>query len=249
MTAEPAPIRRDLTRPALLRLLDRLDAGSAVTAASHYRSPGTEADLPDEIRAFALPPAGVTGLAVFWCEQARLIVAPPFPIERNGDWDTLQTAPLRELLMRDRTLGVVLVRLGGYSAGIYRGGAFVTTKTGGRFVKNRHRKGGQSQRRFERIREKQVREHFDDVAEVIRTMLVPVANDLDGLVLGGDRHTLQSMLKRAPLPAALQAKLLPRWIDVPEPRRDILEASPVAIWTSRALIVRQPPAGERAVPA
>lgn len=186
-----------------------------------------------------LPKAG--SFVLFWGPAGRVAITPPFPVEKAARYDGYQTAPLRDLLTRPRTLGVILVRLGGYSAGLYRDGAFVDTKTGGRFVKNRHRKGGQSQRRFERIREGQIREHFDDVAEVVRTKLLPVASEIDFVVLGGDRRTVQAWLKRAPLPDALAAKVLPRILDVPEPRLEILERTPAAIWTSRAIIKAMPP--------
>lgn len=234
----------DLSRAALLRLLDRLDALPAEGAVTIYLSatPPT-ARLDAEIAAVVERlPAG-DGSVVFWGPSARIALAPPFPVERGSHESGYKTGPLRDLLNRPRTLGVVLVRLGGYSVGLYRDGGFVDTKTGGRFVKNRHRKGGQSQRRFERIREGQIREHFDDVAEAVRTKLLPVAAELDAVVLGGDRHTVRAWLARAPLPAPLAGKVMPRVLDVPEPRREVLERTPRAIWTSRAIVAAASPEG------
>ena len=238
MTDEPRHLT--LTRPALLRLLDALDALDEPSARTVYATPGSS--LPPEAAEVASDALreSATGAVTFWGDAARFVVAPPFPVEEPATLDGYTTASLRELLTRPRALGVALVRLGGYAVGIYRDGTFTVTKTGGRFVKNRHRKGGQSQRRFERIREGQTREHFDDVAEVIRTRLLPEAATLDAVVLGGDRHTAQALLSRAPLPPPLAAKLLPRVIDAPEPRRDVLLHSPVAIWSSRVLMVREP---------
>lgn len=237
--------RVELTRPALLRLLDRVDAVPAADAVTFAIEPGGAAPA-------AAPPAvselmarlgdDGTGWVVLWGEDAQLVVAPPFPVEARVTVAGYVTAPLRALLDRPRCLGIILLRLGGYAVGVYADGRFVRTKTGGRFVKNRHRKGGQSQRRFERIREGQIRQQFDEVAAVVRSHILPAAADLDAVVLGGDRHTVQAFLKRAPLPPPLAAKLFPRVIDVPEPRRAVLERSPVAIWTSRALIARAPAA-------
>jgi peptide subunit release factor 1 (eRF1) len=235
------PRRVDLSRAALLGLLDRLD-GLDEQGGTWYRVAGETGDLPAPANELAAGlGASPTGLAVFCGPAAAIAVSPPFPIAESSEHSGYATAPLRELLTRARTLGVILVRLGGYSVGVYQGGTFVHTKTGGRFVKNRHRKGGQSQRRFERIREGQIREQFDAVAEVIRTHILLAAAALDGVVLGGNRHTVQALLKRAPLPPPLAAKLSPRFIDLPEPRRAVLERSPAAIWTSRALIRREPP--------
>jgi hypothetical protein len=234
-----APRRPTLRRAALLRVLDRLDAAPEPDAVTYYLPPGLPpVTLDAAIRAaLALVGDGATGYAIFWGEATRLVVAPPFPVEHGARLTGFDAGPLRELLTRERALAVILVRLGGYSLGVYRGGRFVQTKTGGRFVKNRHRKGGQSQRRFERIREGQVREHFDAIHEAIHTRLEPTAGELDAVVLGGDRRTVADLLKRAPLPPALAAKLAPRVIDTPEPRLEVLEHSPAAIWSSRVAIL------------
>jgi peptide subunit release factor 1 (eRF1) len=229
-----------LSRAAVLRLLDTLDGLADRDAVSRCIVPG---GLPEELRErFSLPGAfaDATGAVLFEGQSTALALAPPFPVIGNQTVEGYATGPLRELLTRERTLAVVLLRLGGYSLGLFVGTRFVDTKTGGRFVKNRHRKGGQSQRRFERIREGQIREHFDDVAELIQARLLPRASEIDWLVLGGDRRTLQAMLTRAPLPAALAAKLHPRILDTPEPRLEVLERTPGQIWSSRAMILRRP---------
>lgn len=236
------PTPQTLSRAALLRLLDSLDALQDPSAVTQLHAPGA---LPEDVSArFALSDAfaAATGAVLFHGAWAPIAVSPPFPIAHTQLLDGYATETLRALLGAERALAVILVRLGGYSLGLYRGGRFVDTKTGGRFVKNRHRKGGQSQRRFERIREGQIREHFDDVAELIRARLLPRASEIEWVVLGGDRRTVQAMLARAPLPPALAEKLHPRFLDTPEPRRDVLERTPGQIWSSRVVASRLPPA-------
>jgi len=232
---------QSLSRAALLRLLDRVDDTVDPAAATYFlaasdRQPDVPTDLHD---AFArLRPRN--GAVVLWGDVIRLAIDPPFPIPSASHVAGYSTTMVRDLLGLPRTIAVILMRLGGYSVGIFRGDRFVETKTGGRFVKNRNRKGGQSQRRFERIREGQIREHQDEVAEVIRTRLLPHATELDAILLGGDRRTVHALLERAPLPAALQEKVSPRFLSVPEPRRDVLEQTPRLIWSSRVLVVRSP---------
>lgn len=240
MESPPSPIDRSHT--AMLRLLDRLDALPALDARTIYRPPEAAGDgIEDRIADAAARLPHSTGIVAFWGPTARLVVSPPFPVEKRASIDGYHTEPLRDLLNRPRTLAVILIRLGGYSVGIYRDGAFSDTKTGGRFVKNRNRKGGQSQRRFERIREGQTREHFDALGEVVRTKILPAAAELDGVVLGGDRRTVQAWLARAPLPPALASIVLPRVLDVPEPRLEVLQRTPVAIWSSRVVLDEPPP--------
>lgn len=223
-----------------MTLLDRLDAVIDPTARSWLLPPDGAADLPDEFTEL-LPRTLPTGAAIFVGDRVAVIVQPPFAItDRTAAVSGFETAPLRAALLRDRTLAVILARLGGYSMGVLKAGEWTVTKTGGRFVKNRHRKGGQSQRRFERIREGQIREHFDSIHAAIQEKLVPHTHQIEHVVMGGDRRTVESLLARAPLPPALAGKLLPRFIDAPEPRLEVLKQTPRAIWSSRVAIPRQP---------
>src|ERR1700728_4037396 len=56
-----------------------------------------------------------------------------------------------------RTVGVLLVRLGGYAAGVFTGAPprLADSKVGSRLVHGRSAAGGQSQQRFARRREKE----------------------------------------------------------------------------------------------
>src|SRR3712207_4367954 len=106
----------DLPRGALLRLLDRIDHLLGEDARTFHLPPGAQVNaLEQEIVAALERLPDATGFAVFWGPAARMVVAPPFPIEVRSEATGYQTAPLRQLLERPRTLGVILVRLGGYS--------------------------------------------------------------------------------------------------------------------------------------
>jgi hypothetical protein len=66
-----------------------------------------------------------------------------------------------------RTVGVLLVRLGGYAAGVFTGypPALADAKVGSRLVHGRSAAGGWSQHRFARRREKQVNEALEAAAD------------------------------------------------------------------------------------
>jgi Actinobacteria/chloroflexi VLRF1 release factor len=68
---------------------------------------------------------------------------------------------------RPRTVGVLLVRLGGYAAGVFTGypPALQDAKVGSRLVHGRSAAGGWSQHRFARRREKQANEALDAAAD------------------------------------------------------------------------------------
>jgi len=66
-----------------------------------------------------------------------------------------------------RTVGVLLVRLGGYAAGVFTGypPALTDSKVGSRLVHGRSAAGGWSQQRFARRREKQANEALEAAAD------------------------------------------------------------------------------------
>jgi Actinobacteria/chloroflexi VLRF1 release factor len=145
---------------------------------------------------------------------------PPFPPVE---------ADLLAHVARERVVGVLLVRLGGHAAGVFRGTRLVDSKVGTRLVHGRHRKGGSSSGRFARRRAGQARVALQAATDVaVRVLRAPAeAGELDAVVLGGDRSALATVLSDSRL-AAVRDLAIPRVLDVPDPRLRVLEATPEA---------------------
>lgn len=148
---------------------------------------------------------------------------------------------LHDHLAAPRRVGIVLVRLGGFSLGVAVGGAIESSTTGARPVHGRTRKGGSSSGRFARRRDNQARVALDAAADAVARFLLPVAATLDAVVLGGDAVALDALREDRRL-AALLARAEPRVLDVPEPRRAVLDE---AARRARAVevVVHEPPGG------
>lgn len=127
--------------------------------------------------------------------------------------------------MTPRRVGVLLVRLGGYAAGIFEGTALLDSKVGSRHVQGRTAAGGWSQQRFARRRANQADQALDAAAEIAARILVPVAADLDALVLGGERKAVDRVLVDRRLEALRKIPVEPRFLTVPDPRLDVLRAA------------------------
>jgi Actinobacteria/chloroflexi VLRF1 release factor len=125
-------------------------------------------------------------------------------------------------LMVPRVIGLVLVRLGGYSVGVARAGVVLTSSTGSRPVHGRSAAGGQSQQRFARRRDNQARVALRAAADTTARVLLPRAAELDAIVLGGDPAALR-ILAADPRLVALLASAQPRVLDIAEPRRTVLD--------------------------
>jgi hypothetical protein len=152
----------------------------------------------------------------------------PFPPLAEG--------PLPDALLRHaltpRRVGVLLVRLGGWAAGVFDGDRLISSKVDSRQVQGRTAAGGWSQQRFARRRAGQARVALSDAVAVAERILLPALETLDAVVTGGDRSALRTVLDAGSL-APLGPLIVPRALDVPDPRLRVLEATPPqfrAVW-------------------
>ena len=147
-------------------------------------------------------------------------VAVPFGPMARGDRE-----PLEALLHHLATLGllgVVLVRGGAHSVGVAREGTVRNSSTDRAYLQGRTAAGGWSQQRFARRRGNQRTASLDSAADTVARVLLPVADSLDGLVLGGDRVGLTIVMADPRLAAlnSLPSRMFP---DIAEPRRTVLD--------------------------
>jgi hypothetical protein len=126
---------------------------------------------------------------------------------------------------RPRQVGVLLVRRGGYAAGVFEGTALTSSKVGSSYVQGTTKAGGWSQQRYARRRANQAQNAFLRAADVAADVLLPVAGRLDALVVGGDRTAIEAVLADTRL-----ARLVPlrtgRILAVPDPRLAVLRSTP-----------------------
>ena len=135
-------------------------------------------------------------------------------------------AALASHAISDRRVGVLLVRLGGYAAGVFDGARLIESKVGSRQVHGRTSAGGWSQQRFARRRENQVDVALDTAAEVAARILGPHAAGLTALVLGGERSALEKVLADPRLRPVAAVAREPRFLTVPDPKHAVLLSAP-----------------------
>jgi hypothetical protein len=150
-----------------------------------------------------------------------LVPFAPLDIE-PGEWPGLRIEPLIAHLERPRKVGLLLVRLGGHSVGVAELGKVTVSRTDSRHVQGRSAAGGWSQQRFARRREGQARQALEAAARDVAEVLGGRVSELDAVVLGGDKGALEILRAQRSL-APVFALAEPRVLDVPEPRRTVLD--------------------------
>jgi Actinobacteria/chloroflexi VLRF1 release factor len=175
-------------------------------------------------------PAAVTFRAADGAQAACAVPFPPLqagPLQAGPhDADALAVAGLLAAhAAADRTVGVLLVRLGGYAAGVFTGPepVLAASKVGSRLVHGRSAAGGQSQRRFARRRENQAHQALSAAADTAAAVFGPYS--LDALVLGGDRRALAGIRNDVRL-ASYFAVAAEAFLTVPDPRLAVLRDTP-----------------------
>lgn len=134
------------------------------------------------------------------------------------------TGGLVEHVLRDRRVGVLLVRLGGCACGVFDGPKLVASKVTTRQVHGRIAAGGQSQQRFSRRRDGQVRVMLQASSDTAARVLLPAVGSLDAVVVGGERTAVDEVLADRRL-EPLRPLVTGRLLDGPDPRLKVLEAS------------------------
>jgi hypothetical protein len=130
----------------------------------------------------------------------------------------------------DRTVGVLLVRLGGYAVGVFSGvpPRLGPSKTGRRLVHGRSAAGGWSQHRFARRRENQAAVALGAAADATAGIFGGYgAAGLDAVVLGGDKRSVAGLRDDARL-APYLSRATDRFLTVPDPSPAVLKGIPPA---------------------
>jgi hypothetical protein len=179
------------------------------------RHQGIAASAADDVVTFTAPDGAIAECAV------------PFPPVLAADGgDPMDLAKvLADHATADRTVGVFLVRLGGYAAGVFTGTepVLAASKVGSRLVHGRSAAGGQSQQRFARRRENQAHQALSAAADTAAAVFGPY--QLDALVLGGDKRAFSAIRNDPRLTSCFEVAV-DTFLTVPDPRLTVLKDTP-----------------------
>ena len=200
--------------------------------------------LPGWVERFAASHGSVAaeevdgGLQLSAADGAVALLQPPWPADGRPGSGGDAAARMASLAAQSRTLGLVLVRRGGYSVAVVRDGAALASKTGTRHIQSRTAAGGWSQQRFARRRANQADALVEAVAE--HAGWIFAGHRIEYLVPGGDRPLVEQVLGEPALKRYAALTRLP-FLDVPDPRPPVLKRAAADACSVR-ILVTDPPA-------
>lgn len=160
-----------------------------------------------------------TGAVILYGSGRAHVIWPPYPLEDSKRVKGYDVAMYKQLLERDLLLGLVMVRLGHYAVGVFKGETLVEGKAGTGLVHARHHKGGSSANRFARHREKQMEYFFTRIEQHSREILEKYLKEFDYIFYGGARDTLLKLWSQCDFFKRLEGKTVDRLLSLREPRR------------------------------
>ena len=238
--------RHYLNRRRMLHLLGEMETADEAAISVHLPQKLSVSEIE---KMFSVVPAAgqilpdgageiarsTTGAVLFWGEQHKYLVLPPFPITERSISQSYEVGLLRSLLQQDLIIALVLVRLGAYAVGVFQGEKLLSSKVGTGLIHSRHKKGGSSQHRFQRHREKQMEVFFDRVCVHARERLESYLQQLDYVRYGGEPTTIGAFRKRCRFLQKLETCTLEALLNIPEPRQATLETAISKAWSSRVV--------------
>lgn len=144
-----------------------------------------------------------TGMVFFYDLHSMIseAIVPPFSLASSAWYlkDSFETVPLEENLNSSFRMLVLVLHAGESFIGFASDARFFDTEEFIKSsVKEKHSKGGFSQRRFERLREEDIAHHMDKVFEVLDKVLEE-NSPIDIVIMNGDTPLIREAEKRLPL--------------------------------------------------
>ena len=132
-------------------------------------------------------------------------VIPPKPIQISlyRCDDHFWTDHLKEMMKDDKVIGILSIDTQETGIGILTGDRWEAVDSITSGVAGKHRQGGQSARRFERLRENELNDYYHRVAGHVKKIFIDQYN-VKGIIVGGPGPTKENFLKEEYLDYRLQ---------------------------------------------
>jgi len=143
----------------------------------------------EEIETYVIEPPEPTPIYYYRCDQR------------------FHTEPLHEMLREKEAYGIIVIDGNEAAIATLRGRNLNIVKELTSGLPGKHRAGGQSARRFERLREQEVSEYYKRVGQHANDTFLPIP-DLKGIILGGPGPTKDDFSKGDYLQYTLKNRIL-----------------------------------------
>lgn len=147
-----------------------------------------------------------------------LMFSPPEPVQiyfyRTDKW--FHTEYLEDMLKEKEVYGLIIIERDEATIGVLRGGRIEVIANFMSYIPGKHSKGGQSQRRYDRIIDQMVEDFYKEVGQKANEAFLPLLEQgiLKGIIIGGPGFSKKDFYSGEFLDFRLQKLVFPQLIDV-----------------------------------
>jgi peptide chain release factor subunit 1 len=132
----------------------------------------------------------------------------PVPLYKYHCDSKFYLEPLKEMLVEKKLYGLIAIDRREATVGLLKGKRIEVLDWDTSMVPGKHRQGGQSSVRFERLREIAIHEFYKKVGEMASEALLPYNDRLVGILIGGPSPTKEEFYEGEYLHHELQKKVI-----------------------------------------
>lgn len=132
----------------------------------------------------------------------------PIPLYKYHCDSRFYLEPLKEMLVEKKLYGLLVIDRREATVGLLKGKRIEVLDWDTSMVPGKHRQGGQSSVRFERLREIAIHEFYKKIGEMTSEALLPYKDKLVGILIGGPSPTKEEFYEGGYLHHELQRKVL-----------------------------------------
>jgi len=151
-------------------------------------------------------------------KQICMMFSPPEPVKvyyyRTDKW--FHTEFLEDMIAEKSYYGLIIIERDEATIGLLKGTTIELLDNFMSYIPGKHTKGGQSQRRFDRIIEQMVEDFYKTVAERAKQLFEPLLLEgkLKGILVGGPGYSKQDFVSGEYLDKRLRDLVIDKLIDV-----------------------------------
>ncbi|MCI4396086.1 MAG: peptide chain release factor 1 [Desulfurococcales archaeon] len=151
-------------------------------------------------------------------KQICMMFSPPEPVKiyyyRTDKW--FHTEFLEDMISEKSYYGLIIIERDEATIGLLKGTSIEVLDNFMSYIPGKHTKGGQSQRRFDRIIEQMVEDFYKTVAERAKQLFEPLLLEgkLKGILVGGPGYSKQDFVSGEYLDKRLRDLVIDKLIDV-----------------------------------
>jgi peptide chain release factor subunit 1 len=169
-----------------LKLIDRTPPNGLAIFSGNV----SEREGQSDVQVFWIEPPIPNNLRLYRCEKQFII------------------EPLKEIVDDENVFGMIVVDKREGDVALLKGKTIVPLSHSQSAVPGKHKSGGQSAARFERLRDGAAKEFYRRVADHAKESFFPVRAQLKGILLGGPGTSKEEFLEQGELPQELKDKVI-----------------------------------------